>query len=92
MALPSTRRRPRAVCRPNQPDARKIWFTALGCPASDLQLAHGFDQVSQLLEATATGLGPAIVQRSLVVDYIDNGRLRIAWDAEVINSRGYYLA
>jgi len=76
----------------NQPDAWKIWFTALGCPASDLQLAHGFDQVSQLLEAAAAGLGAAIVQRCLVGDYIDDGRLRIAWDAEVINSRGYYLA
>lgn len=46
---------------------------------------------SQLFEAAAAGLGAAIVQRCLVGDYIDDGRLRIAWDAEVVNSRGYYL-
>ncbi|MGJ7530638.1 LysR substrate-binding domain-containing protein [Variovorax sp. GB1P17] len=76
----------------SQPDAWKIWFAALGCPVGKLQLAQGFDQVSQLLEAAAAGLGAAIVQRCLVSDYIDDGRLRIAWDADVLNSRGYYLA
>lgn len=75
----------------SQPQAWKIWFAALGCDAGSLELHLGFDQVSQLLEAAAAGLGIAMVQRCLASDYIDSGRLTLAWSEMATNTRGYYL-
>lgn len=43
-----------------------------------------------MMEAASSGLGIAFVQRCLVDDYLDAGNLEVPWDAEVMNTRGYY--
>jgi LysR family glycine cleavage system transcriptional activator len=67
------------------------WFEGVGCACPDLVPAASFEQVSQLLEAAASGLGVALVQRCLVDDYLAAGKLVIAYPKRVMNDRGYYL-
>lgn len=73
------------------PDTWKNWFEAVGCPAQGLLPAASFDQVSQLLEAAASGMGAAVVQRCLIDDYLEAGRLVVACPQSADNDRGYYL-
>ena len=57
----------------------------------DIQAAASFDQVSQLLEAAVSGLGVALVQRCLIEDYLEAGKLVIPFAQVVHNDRGYYF-
>ena len=73
------------------PRTWSIWLGSLGCRASGLKPAASFEQVSQLLEAAAAGLGIALVQRCLIDDHLQTGRLVIAYPHAVSNERGYFL-
>jgi LysR family glycine cleavage system transcriptional activator len=75
----------------SQPEAWAIWFAAMGSSTEDIKLHLGFDQVSQLLEAAAAGLGIAMVQHCLAIDYLETHKLALAWPASANNTRGYYL-
>lgn len=74
-----------------QPELWAHWWRQLGgatdCPAPVAR----FDQVSQLIEAAAAGLGVALVPRCLIDDDLAAGRLAIAVSQPARNDRGYYL-
>ncbi|ROZ78072.1 LysR substrate-binding domain-containing protein [Ramlibacter sp. WS9] len=74
-----------------QPDVWPWWFKSVceSVPALDLRI--GLDQASQMMEAASSGLGIAVVQRCLLDDYLETGKLEIPWIAEVMNTRGYHL-
>jgi DNA-binding transcriptional LysR family regulator len=74
-----------------QPGTLRNWFQAAGCDCSQLKEAGSFEQISQLLEAAASGLGLAVVQRCLMDEHLQAGTLVIAHPQRVINDRGYHL-
>jgi LysR family glycine cleavage system transcriptional activator len=67
------------------------WFEGVGCTCQGLTPSASFEQVSQLLEAAASGVGFALVQRCLIDDYLAAGKLVIAYPKRVMNDRAYYL-
>lgn len=73
------------------PDTVRHWFEAAGCDCGSLNWVGSFEQVSQLLEAAVSGMGIALVQRCLIDDYLDSGRLVIAHPLRANNDRGYHL-
>lgn len=73
------------------PKTWDIWLASLGCLRPGLKPAARFDQVSQLLEAAVAGLGMALVQRCLIDQYLESGKLVIAYPHCVQNDRAYYL-
>lgn len=75
----------------SQPEAWRIWLQAMGCNPGEIPMHLGFDQVSQLLEAAASGLGIAMVQHCLASDHLERHRLLQAWPHNARNTRGYYL-
>jgi LysR family glycine cleavage system transcriptional activator len=75
----------------SQPEAWRIWLQAMDCTPSHIPMHLGFDQVSQLLEAAASGLGIAMVQHCLAADHLERKRLIQAWPQQARNTRGYYL-
>lgn len=79
------------------PNTWRNWFETIGCFTSDqdammaIQPVASFDQVSQLLEAAVSGLGIAMVQRCLIEDYLEAGKLVIPFAERVNNDRGYFF-
>ena len=79
------------LCHILHPDTLRRWFEAVGCDGGALRPAGRFEQVSQLLEAAAGGMGLALVQRCLIDDHLQAGTLVIAHPQRVLNDRGYHL-
>lgn len=76
----------------NYPDNWRYWFQAVGVQLPEgLKPAADFDQVAMLVQAVIAGLGVAVVQRCLIEDDLAAGRVAIAVDRPVLNTRGYYL-
>lgn len=79
------------------PHTWRHWFDSIGCFSSEdtqrnaITPVASFDQVSQLLEAAVSGLGVALVQRCLIEDYLEAGKLVIPFPERVNNDRGYYF-
>ncbi|WP_027016186.1 LysR substrate-binding domain-containing protein [Comamonas composti] len=75
----------------NYPGNWSRWAAAQGledaCPAPTAD----FETVGLLVQAVAAGLGLAVVQRCLVQDDLDAGRVALALDAPVNIERGYFL-
>lgn len=66
------------------------WFQAVGVPGSP-RLANGFDQVSILVRAVMADMGLAVLQRCLVRDEVESGRVGVPFDLPVALPRGYVL-
>lgn len=75
----------------NYPDNWRHWFQSVGVDPPPLRPAADFDQVAMLVQAVIAGLGVAVVQRCLIDEELADGRVAIAVDRPVLNTRGYYL-
>lgn len=79
------------------PHTWRYWLNTAGVLSGEeskllaIKPAASFEQVSQLLEAAVSGLGIALVQRCLIEDYLESGKLVIPFQELVHNDRGYYF-
>ncbi|WP_313619604.1 LysR substrate-binding domain-containing protein [Achromobacter sp.] len=68
------------------------WFTGAGVPRDSVALANGFDQVSILIRAVMADMGIAVLQRCLVRDELQSGRVAAPFpELPVRIARGYHL-
>jgi len=68
------------------------WFEAAGVRRDKLALASGFDQVSILVRAVMADMGIAVLQRCLVQDDLQAGRVAAPFpDLRIAIARGYHL-
>lgn len=67
------------------------WLQAAGVPNAAPRLANGFDQVSIILQAVKADMGVAVLQRCLVRDEIEAGRVVAPFDLPIRLARGYFL-
>ncbi|MNR07204.1 Glycine cleavage system transcriptional activator [compost metagenome] len=68
------------------------WFTGAGVPRAAVTLSNGFDQVSILVRAVMADMGIAVLQRCLVRDELQAGRVAAPFpDLPVRIARGYHL-
>lgn len=68
------------------------WFTAADVPRETVTLASGFDQVSILVRAVMADMGIAVLQRCLVRDELQAGRVAAPFPELPIRiARGYHL-
>lgn len=74
----------------NAPDNWQRWFEAVGV-AGKPQLGTALDQVSIIVRAVMADMGIAVLQRCLVRDEIDAGRVVTPFDIPVSLDRGYIL-
>lgn len=75
----------------NYPDNWAVWCAAHGVDTRGLRLGPAFDLAAGLIEATAAGLGVAVVQRCLIEQDLGQGRVAMPFDLTVSTNRGYYL-
>ncbi|MBY4897666.1 LysR substrate-binding domain-containing protein [Cupriavidus sp. AU9028] len=75
----------------NAPANWQHWFEAAGVPHVKPVLARGFDQVSILVQAVKADMGIAVLQRCLVRDEIEAGRVAAPFDLPIRLTRGYFL-
>ncbi len=73
------------------PSNWQLWLEAAGVPQPRPALASGFDQVSILIQAVIADMGVAVLQRCLVRDELDAGRLAVPFDLPIALPRGYHL-
>lgn len=68
------------------------WLAAAGVPRPAVQLSNGFDQVSILVRAVMADMGIAVLQRCLVRDDLQAGRVAAPFpDLPIRIARGYHL-
>ncbi|CAB3855608.1 Glycine cleavage system transcriptional activator [Achromobacter aegrifaciens] len=68
------------------------WLAAAGVPRASVQLSNGFDQVSILVRAVMADMGIAVLQRCLVRDDLQAGRVVAPFPNLPIRiDRGYHL-
>ncbi len=68
------------------------WLAAAGVPRASVQLSNGFDQVSILVRAVMADMGIAVLQRCLVRDDLQAGRVAAPFpDLPIRIARGYHL-
>ncbi|WP_447919024.1 LysR substrate-binding domain-containing protein [Achromobacter aegrifaciens] len=68
------------------------WLAAAGVPRAAVQLSNGFDQVSILVRAVMADMGIAVLQRCLVRDDLQSGRVAAPFpDLPIRIDRGYHL-
>ncbi|CUJ73674.1 LysR substrate-binding domain-containing protein [Achromobacter aegrifaciens] len=68
------------------------WLAAVGVPRASVQLSNGFDQVSILVRAVMADMGIAVLQRCLVRDDLQAGRVVAPFpDLPIRIDRGYHL-
>lgn len=68
------------------------WLAAAGVPRPTVQLSNGFDQVSILVRAVMADMGIAVLQRCLVRDDLQSGRVAAPFpDLPIRIARGYHL-
>ncbi|MGO4327759.1 LysR substrate-binding domain-containing protein [Cupriavidus sp. 2TAF22] len=67
------------------------WLEAAGVPSAAPALATGFDQVSILVQAVKADMGVAVLQRCLVREEIESGRVVAPFDLPIRLTRGYFL-
>lgn len=68
------------------------WLAAAGVPRASVQLSNGFDQVSILVRAVMADMGIAVLQRCLVRDDLEAGRVVAPFpDLPIRIDRGYHL-
>ncbi|MEN5066805.1 LysR substrate-binding domain-containing protein [Achromobacter aegrifaciens] len=68
------------------------WLAAAGVPRASVQLSNGFDQVSILVRAVIADMGIAVLQRCLVRDDLQAGRVVAPFpDLPIRIDRGYHL-
>lgn len=74
----------------NAPDNWKQWFKAAGITAGELD-GPRMDQVSIIVRAVMADMGVAVLQRCLVQEEIDSGRVGVPFDLPVSLQHGYIL-
>lgn len=74
----------------NAPDNWQQWFTAAGVETGPLPGTR-MDQVSIILRAVMADMGIAVLQRCLVQEEIDAGRVTVPFDLPVSLRHGYIL-
>ncbi|PLC53348.1 LysR family transcriptional regulator [Pollutimonas nitritireducens] len=74
----------------NATDNWQRWFDSAGVPAKP-QPGTALDQVSIIVRAVMADMGIAVLQRCLVRDEIDAGRVATPFDIPVSLDRGYVL-
>lgn len=68
------------------------WFEAAGVRRDNPKLANGFEQVSILVRAVMADMGIAVLQRCLVQDDLQAGRVAAPFpDLRIAIARGYHL-
>ncbi len=74
----------------NAPDNWAQWFRAVGVQAGPIE-GPRMDQVSIIVRAVMADIGLAVLQRCLVQEEIDSGRVAVPFDLPVQLQHGYML-
>lgn len=74
----------------NAPDNWRHWFTAAGVHASHVDGTQ-MDQVSMIVRAVMADMGVAVLQRCLVQEEINSGKVAVPFDLPVSLQHGYLL-
>lgn len=74
----------------NAPNNWRNWFAAVGVEAGELD-GPRMDQVSIIVRAVMADMGVAVLQRCLVQEEIDSGRVVVPFDVPVSLQHGYLL-
>ncbi len=74
----------------NAPENWLHWFSTVGVHEKP-ELSTGLDQISIIVRAVIADIGVAVLQRSLILDEINAGRVVVPFDIPVSLERGYVL-
>ena len=74
----------------NAPDNWAHWFKSVGVTAQP-KLDTALDQISIIARAVMANMGIAVLQRSLINDEVQSGRVVVPFDIPVSLERGYVL-
>ena len=74
-----------------RPGAWATFCTACDAPPPDLGLSPAFEHFFMLIEATAAGMGVALLPEFLAADALAAGRLVRPFDLTVRNEKAYYI-
>ena len=80
------------IVHENRPNAWSNWARALEIPAPTAGNILRFDSMSAVVQATAQGLGFAIVSWPLSANWFHNGALQRVFDTEWVTDEHFYLA
>jgi DNA-binding transcriptional LysR family regulator len=80
------------IVHENRPDGWRNWAKGLGIPQPKAGKILRFDSMAAVMQATASGLGFAIVYLPLSQQWIKNESIRPVFDADVISKEKFYLA
>jgi len=78
------------IAHANAPNNWRHWFAAVGVQAGEVNGPH-MDQVSIIVRAVMADMGIAVLQRCLVQEEIDSGRVAVPFDVPVSLQHGYLL-
>lgn len=78
------------IAHANAPRNWHHWFRAQGIEVGEIDGPH-MDQVSIIVRAVIADMGVAVLQRCLVQEEIDNGRVVVPFDVPVTLEHGYIL-
>ena len=78
------------ISHANAPDNWRHWFQAAGVDSGKFE-GPRMDQVSIIVRAVMADMGVAVLQRCLVQEEIDNGRVAVPFDLPVSLHHGYIL-
>lgn len=75
----------------NYPENWRLWLAAAGLPEAQPRPSADFEQVAMLVQAVMAGLGVAVVQRCLIDEELESGRIATPFAQPVLLERGYML-
>ena len=78
------------IAHANAPTNWRQWFEAIGVTPGDIS-GPRMDQVSIIVRAVMADMGVAVLQRCLVQEEIDSGRVVVPFDVPVCLQHGYIL-
>ncbi|MCV2368422.1 LysR substrate-binding domain-containing protein [Roseateles oligotrophus] len=79
------------LCNTNYQHNWRIWLDAADLGEQEFKPSADFEQVSMLVQAVMAGLGVAVVQRCLIDDELNSGRIVIPFEDKVAFTVGYML-
>lgn len=74
-----------------RPGEWRAWLARAGVSDTGVAVGMQFQNSVLALEAAASGLGVAIIDRSLAADYLERGRVVIPFADTLPSTNGYYL-
>lgn len=79
------------LCNTNYQNNWRLWLDAAGLAKQEFKPSADFEQVMMLIQAVVAGLGVAVVQRCLIDDELNSGRIAMPFEDKVAFTVGYTL-